>query len=136
MKVMVDTNVIISAILKEGSLPDLVLTEVCETHELILCDYIINESYDVAQRRFPSRIQVLDRLFAKLRYELVPAPRVGEIVMRDVKDQPILNAAIENNIDILVTGDKHFLELDIEIPQICTPSAYRDMFIEKIYTPD
>ncbi len=44
MRVMVDTNVIISAILKEGSLPDLVLTEVCENHELILCDYIINEA--------------------------------------------------------------------------------------------
>ena len=136
MRVMVDTNVIISAILKEGSLPDLVLTEVCENHELILCDYIINESYDVAKRRFPMRIQVLDRLFAKLRYELVSAPRHGEIQMRDVKDQPILNAAIENNVDVLVTGDKHFLELDIEIPQICTPSEYRDMFIEKFNTSD
>ena len=45
MRVMVDTNVIISAILKEGSLPDRVLNEVCENYELILCDYIINESW-------------------------------------------------------------------------------------------
>ncbi len=77
MRVMVDTNVIISAILKEGSLPDLVLTDVCENHELILCDYIISESYEVAQRRFPSKIDVLDKLFAKLRFDLVPAPRGG-----------------------------------------------------------
>ena len=84
MRVMVDTNIIISAILKEGSLPDMVLNEICENHELILCDYIISESYDVAKRRFPMKIQVLDKLFAKLRYELVPAPRFGEIQMRDV----------------------------------------------------
>ena len=50
-RVMVDTNVIISAILKEGSLPDLVLHKVCENHELVLCDYIVIESYDVAKRQ-------------------------------------------------------------------------------------
>jgi predicted nucleic acid-binding protein len=31
MRVMVDTNVIISAILKEESIPDVVLTDVCGT---------------------------------------------------------------------------------------------------------
>ena len=81
------------------------------------------------------KIQVLDKLFAKLRYELVSAPRLGEIQMRDVKDQPILNAAIEYNVDVLVTGDKHFLELDIEIPQICTPSEFRDIYIKKSESP-
>lgn len=29
MKVMIDTNVIISAVLKEGSTPDVVLADVC-----------------------------------------------------------------------------------------------------------
>jgi predicted nucleic acid-binding protein len=53
MRVMVDTNVIISAILKEESIPDVVLTDVCENHELIICDYIILECYTVAKRRFP-----------------------------------------------------------------------------------
>ncbi|MBA1337223.1 MAG: hypothetical protein HPY66_0383 [Firmicutes bacterium] len=132
---MVDTNVIISAILNEGSLPDMVLNEVCENHELILCDYIISESYDVAKKRFPMKVQVLDKLFAKLSFELVPASRQGEIQMGDIKDQPILNAAIEYNIDVFVTGDKHFLELDIEAPQICTPSEYMNLFIRKEPSP-
>jgi len=109
-----------------------VLNEVCEDHELVLCDYIVSECYDVAKKRFPMKIQVLDKLLAKLRYELVPAPRLGDIQMRDAKDQPILNAAIEYCVDVLITGDKHFLELDINTPQICTPSEYRDSFIEKI----
>ena len=126
---MIDTNVIISAILKQGSVPDIVLNDVSENHDLILCDHIINESYDVAKRRFPSKIDVMDELFAHLRYELIPAPRTGKIKIRDIKDQPILNAVIAYGVDILITGDKHFLELDLKIPQIITPSIYKEMYV-------
>lgn len=132
MRIMIDTNVVISSLLKQGSVPDIVLNDVCENHDLILCDHIISESYDVAKRRFPQKIDVLDDLFAQLRYELVPAPRTGEIQIRDVKDQPILNAAIIYGVDILISGDKHFLELDLEIPQIITPSEYKKQYIDKL----
>ncbi|MFZ3386882.1 MAG: hypothetical protein WA120_06880 [Candidatus Hydromicrobium sp.] len=55
MRVMVDTNVIISAILNEDSLSDTVLNEVCENHELILCDYIISE--------WSARVKCIARIF-------------------------------------------------------------------------
>ena len=124
MKIMIDTNVIISAMLKQGSVPDLVLSYACENANLILCDHIIYECYDVAKKRFSQKLSVLDGIFAKLRYELVPAPRMGEIKIRDIKDQPILNAAITYDIDIIITGDKHFLELQIERPTIMTPTTF------------
>ena len=41
-------------------------------------------------------------------------------LMRDVKDQPILNAAILYNIDIILTGDKDFLSLDMNYPRCMT----------------
>lgn len=129
MRIMIDTNVIISAMLKEGSTPDIVLNYVCENHELILCDHIINECYDVANRRFPLKLVVLDNLLARLRYELVPAPRVGEIEIRDIKDQPIMNAAVAYEVDTLVTGDKHFLELNIELPEVLTPSEFLEQYV-------
>lgn len=40
MKIMIDTNVIISSLLKQGSVPDIVLNYVCNNHDLILCDHI------------------------------------------------------------------------------------------------
>lgn len=129
MRIMIDTNVIISAILKKGSIPDIVLNFACENHELILCDHIIEECYLVANRRFQTKIAVLDELFAKLRYELVPAPRVGSVEINDLKDQPIINAAISYNIDVLVSGDKHFLSLKIELPEILTPSGFNEKYI-------
>jgi len=128
---MVDTNVIISSLLKEGSIPDIVLMEICDDHELILCDYIIYECYEVAKKRFPQKVQLLDKLFANLRYELVSAPENGEVKIRDNKDQPIINAALAYKVDVLVTGDKHFLELDTEILKICTPAVYGDLFTLK-----
>ena len=129
MRIMADTNVIISAILKEGSICDEILNDICENHELILCDYIIDECYNVVKRKFSTKIYVLDKLFAKLRYELIPAPRAEKVKIKDIKDQPILNAAIEYDIDILVSGDRHFLEVDIEILQILSPTKYKNTYL-------
>lgn len=62
MRVMIDTNVIISAMLKEGSLPDIILNE--------------------------------------------------------------------HNIDVLITGDQHFLVLEIDFPKICNPAEYKKLYID------
>ena len=40
-----------------------------------------------------------------------------EKLIRDAKDQPILNAAIVFDVDIGLTGDKDFLSLEIEHPR-------------------
>ena len=112
MRIMIDTNVFLSAILKSGSVPDLVLNHVCEKHDLVLCDHIINECYDIATRKFPSKIIVLDNLFKHLRFELVTAPRLGTVIIRDI------------------TGDKHFLELDLSIPHISTPANYKSKYFK------
>ncbi|MDD4146692.1 MAG: PIN domain nuclease, partial [Clostridia bacterium] len=61
--------------------------------------------------------------------KLVFAPGNGKIKIRDIKDQPILNAAIDFAIDILITGDKHFLELNLKNIQIITPSEYKKQYI-------
>lgn len=40
----------------------------------------------------------------------------------DEKDYPVLYTAIKEDVDILITGDKDFSEVDIERPEILTPS--------------
>ena len=127
---MVDTNVIISALLRQGSVPDIVLFDVCQNHELVLCDQIISEIHEVANRRFPQKVAVLKDLLATLRYELVPEPKTVKVQIKDASDQPILNAAITSKVDALITGDKHFLQLDQEILHIITPSEYKDRYIK------
>ena len=44
--------------------------------------------------------------------------------IRDVKDRPILRAAINAKADILLTGDKDFLESGLITPKIMTPADF------------
>ena len=50
---------------------------------------------------------------ASIAFEIIPTP-VDEVPdeskIRDVKDRPILRAAQLANVDILLTGDKDFLQ--------------------------
>ena len=46
--------------------------------------------------------------------------------MPDPKDVPILNAAIIADVDIIISGDKHFLELGLERPKTMKAAEYLD----------
>lgn len=50
----------------------------------------------------------------------------SEDKIRDVMDRAILRAAINADADILLTGDKDFLESGIENPRIMTASEFLD----------
>ena len=51
--------------------------------------------------------------------------------LRDEKDIPVLSDAIYHNVDILLTGDKDFLEAGIETPQVVSPSELLEIFLRK-----
>lgn len=126
---MVDTNVILSAILKVDSIPAKVLLAVSENHDLILCQTILDECFLVANRRFPTKAFVLEGLFSTLKFELLPDTDTEIIKIRDIKDQPILNSAMDHQIDVLVTGDHHFLEIECDRPEIMTPAAFLQKYL-------
>ena len=126
MKIMIDTNVLVSAVYNPNSKPAQVVRSVCENHELVLCDHIVAECYDVVGRKFPQHTPVLNKLLTSLGYSLVVAPRGDAAQIADPKDAPILNAAILEDVDVVISGDHHFLELDIERPKIQTPVQYLD----------
>jgi len=123
MRVMIDTNVIVSAVYNPKSKPADVLRHVCENHELVLCDYIIAECYDVIMRKFPQHTIVFDGLLASPGDELFAAPPKG-LEIPDTKDSPILNAAIIADVDVIISGDNHFLSLDMQRPLVLSPNNY------------
>ena len=71
-----------------------------------------------------SRTRDAEVLLAELSYELIPAVDHAEKLIRDAKDQPILNAAIVADVDIILTGDKDFLSLDMEHPKCMTAADF------------
>lgn len=124
MRILVDTNILISAILLPKSVVAKSLLHITENHNIVLCDQNIAELREVLQRKQPDKLPDAEVLLAEMSYELIPAAYHAEKLIRDVKDQPILNAAIISNVDIILTGDKDFLNLDMEHPRCMSVSEF------------
>ena len=50
-----------------------------------------------------------------------------ESLIRDLKDRPILRAAVCAGVDLLLTGDKDFLESSVKTPRIISVPEFLDM---------
>ena len=117
MRVLIDTNILFSALVFPHSKLAQALLYVADNHEIVLCDRNIMELRDILKRKAPKYLPDAEVLLAELAYELIPAVDHAEKLIRDTKDQPILNAAIVFNVDIILTGDKDFLSLEIKHPK-------------------
>ena len=126
MRIMADTNILFSALLLPESRPAMALFHVTEQHTLILCDYIISELRNIVSRKRPDLLADIDVLLAELPYELILAPRQPNKLIPDPKDHPILNAAIIADVDIIISGDKHFLELQMKHPRTMSVAKFLD----------
>lgn len=48
----------------------------------------------------------------------------NELLIRDVKDRPIIRAALYAGVELLLTGDKDFLESSVDDPQIISVTDF------------
>lgn len=130
MRVLIDTNVLISAALSANEVPyQAYVKAVTYPNHGLICEQNVDEMKRIFNKKFPNRLAALDRFLsvALLTMELVPIPTdedIAELQIRDVKDRPILRAAMEAEADVLLTGDKDFLESGLKRPAIMTPSEF------------
>lgn len=127
MRILVDTNILISAILFPKSLVAKTLLYITGHHSIVFCDQNIHELREVLRRKKPDKLPDAEVLLAELSYELIPAAYHTEKLIRDAKDQPILNAAIIADVDVILTGDKDFLSLDMEHPRCMSVAQFLEM---------
>lgn len=132
MRIMLDTNILISVIIFNSNKLKELLVNICDNHTLILSSYIIEELEDVVNRKFPSKKASLSKFLYQLPYELNYTPldviKDLEIEIRDPKDLPILNSAIVSDVDIFITGDKDFENVQIEKPVIMTAIEFLEKY--------
>jgi uncharacterized protein len=113
MKIIVDTNVLVSAIIRDN-IPEQVIMWIVSQPviEWVATAEIVREYKDVLQRKkFNLPSDVIDSWFRLLDEELVlvsPETEVG--FPRDVKDAKFLECALESKADIFITGDRDFSE--------------------------
>lgn len=130
MRVLIDTNVLISAALHPDGIPWQAYQKAAAypNHGLI-CEQNVDELKRIFNKKFPNRLTSLDRFLsvALLTLELVPVlddALTEEEQIRDVCDRPILRAAVKAKADVLLTGDKDFLESGVKNPTIMTPAEF------------
>ncbi len=130
MRILVDTNVLFSAILFPDGQAAKVLNK-CFEHELVIPLYVIDELKRVVNKKFPAHLVDIDRFFEKLSFVPVYTPENipdNLFRIRDPKDYPILYTAIIENVDILISGDKDFKDTDIVHPEILSPAEFLNKY--------
>jgi len=128
-RVLLDTNVIISALLFPGSTPDQVVRLVLDEYELVLTDWIIEELRAVVLRKRPDLLPHLEEFLAGID-PVIASVGTSTVSISDPADQPILDAALSGEVDVLVSGDKHFLSLVLDRLNIVTARAFLDSHTE------
>jgi len=125
---MIDTNVLISLIFFPNEQMNKLKSIICNRHSIVLCSYIIEELQCVVERKFKNKAIALDNFLENLPYEFVYTPKFFDVNkyprVRDIKDLPILITAINEDVDILLTGDMDFTSVEIDHPEIMTPSEF------------
>ena len=133
MRVMLDTNVLLSALLFPGARMNRMMQAIFEEHRLVLSSFVVEELIYVVKRKFPGKLQAVDQLLAAMSFELAYTPQEleqGLFEIRDTKDYPVLYTAIREDVDVLVSGDKDFSDVNVERPEILTPAQFLDRYVE------
>ena len=133
MKVVIDTNVLLSAALRD-KLPERVVFYVAGRDDFrwLVTPQIMAEYTNVLGRpKFGLDQQALDHwteLLAMRTVSVGSPPEVPDFP-RDPKDAPFLAAALATHADFLITGDKDLLEAkDIVATRIVTVAEFSSQF--------
>jgi putative PIN family toxin of toxin-antitoxin system len=128
LRVVLDTNVLVSALAYPVSIPGRILSAWREGgFELVLSRYILDEMVRVLPRLkritlTPAEIRDLADSFLFMAEVVEPSVDWDE-TLRDPADQLILGTLRASQADYLVTGDKDLLALGPQYP-ILTPAIF------------
>jgi putative PIN family toxin of toxin-antitoxin system len=112
-RVVLDTNVLVSAFLKGGVSRKLLL-DLLQTQNVVLSAPMLAELADVLSReKFGVKAEAVNRYISILIRQTIVVPFVSniKIVLEDPDDDIVLNTAISGKADYIVSGDKHLLKI-------------------------
>lgn len=135
MRVVIDTNVLISALLtpfgNSARILDLVLSGELQ---VLYDDRIISEYQDVLQRpKFDFEKSDSDELLSFIEaegFKVTPLPINAKVIDHD--DLPFIETAITGMAEALITGNKrHFKGSSTKKIKIMTPDEFLDFWMQK-----
>lgn len=126
MRVLLDTNVIVSAVTTRGLCAD-VLRAVLLDHELVVCPKILLELQRILQTKFSVVEELIAEYLEFLSQDTIMAEPVQlpDLPIQDKDDIEIVAAAISAKAEVLVTGDRELQEIqNVRKVRILSPRAF------------
>lgn len=126
MRVVLDTNTLVSGIISPGGPPRRLLDGArTQAFELYSSAILLAELLDVLSRdKFDRRLEVAGRtpqgIVADLRRlaSLVASADVPRVILADPDDDHVLACAIAARAELIISGDRHLLDLSGNYPDI------------------
>jgi uncharacterized protein len=111
VRLVLDTNVLVAAIVADGLCRDLVRLRV-RAHTIITSEPLLRELRTTLREKFraaPDELPLLSALYDEA--EIVTPAKLGERVCRDKDDDIVLATALAGKARVIVTGDNDLLVL-------------------------
>ncbi len=99
MRVMLDTNILISSFIFKSKKINELINELSKNHEIVICSYTIEELKELIKSKFQVDEKALDEFLRDFPYD-----------------------------DVFITGDKDFMGVKIERPEIMTVSKFLEKY--------
>jgi putative PIN family toxin of toxin-antitoxin system len=115
LRVVLDIDVILIAIISEGKKRDLLKGGIANQYSIITSDLILKELVTVLRRpKFKTNEDEAHRIILTLirTTDCVNVTSKLKAVKEDPKDDMILETVVDGGADMIVTGDSHLLKLE------------------------
>ncbi len=112
MRVFLDTNVLVSAFISRGISSE-IFRIIVKEHDLIIGDLVLNELKQILHIKLKMPLARVNNIlnylnsFEQIKYSGEESP----FEIRDKDDENILALALKSNSEVLITGDKDFLDV-------------------------
>lgn len=134
MKIFFDTNVYVAEALLGAAAEAMLSATEKAGWRIFASTWLLDEIERVLfeQLGFSRRLAVLSRQRAIHRTTLIEPGASHHNVPEDIKDTPILRAAVAAGVDYLVTNDRHLLPLDpYEGVRILSMTQYLELLVNE-----
>ena len=135
MKIIVDTNILISAVLKGKNAREVIQFIIDQPDfEWIVSQEILEEYREVLKR---PKFKISNETRSQWLWKIDTIPQLVEVNVeiefpRDAKDAKLLALALASQADFLMTGDQDFNEVkELEQTVIISLSLFKSLFIDQ-----
>ncbi len=131
IKVVLDTNILISAIVFGGKSRQVLESANKGRIQLVITEEIIKEVRGVLEgKKFQFPSEIMDLIVHELEAlaEIIKPKERISIIEKDLEDNRVLECASESQSDYIVTGDLYLLEIkEFQGTKIMTPGEFLEI---------